>query len=134
MHTGTVVRWPFQFLFPFKAVKVVSDRQVELPFGQNAAIRQCTVRIKSRQTLTKSDGSPRIVKDLIEYVVIQRRLIDGEIEDWKIWGTVKPGTYEEAVEINTPPISNDDGSPRVGIWDNLKMSVAERMGRSSGST
>ena len=58
-------------------------------------MRQVVVRIRSRQLLDARDGKGPKVRDLTEYVVMQRSKIDGVEKGWQLWGTTKPSTTEE---------------------------------------
>jgi hypothetical protein len=93
------LRWPLLSLVPFSATKVVSDRVAPLPFGNNNLLRQCVVRIRTRQRLDRHDGTGPKTADLTEYVVLQRMRIQGQDEGWKMWGTTKPSTTEEIEKI-----------------------------------
>jgi protein MBA1 len=93
------LRWPLLSLLPFSATKIVSDKVAPLPFGKNNLLRQCVVRIRTRQTLDRQDGTGAKTADLTEYVVLQRMRIEEQDEGWKIWGTTKPSTAEEIEKI-----------------------------------
>ncbi|KAI9784737.1 MAG: hypothetical protein M1816_000740 [Peltula sp. TS41687] len=83
-----------------KFARVVSNRAVRLPF-EDAGQRQAVVRIQSRQSLTKYDDVGRVVsgsgaeKEVREYVVIQKRVMDGKEGAWWVWGTTEETTLEE---------------------------------------
>ena len=89
------LRWPLLSFLPFSATKIVSDKVVPLPFGENNLLRQCIVRIRTRQALDKFDGKGPKTAEMTEYVVIQRMRIEGQDDGWKIWGTTNPSTWEE---------------------------------------
>lgn len=93
------LRWPLLSILPFSATKIVSDKVAPLPFGKNNLLRQCVVRIRTRQTLDRQDGTGPKTADLTEYVVLQRMRIEEQDEGWKIWGTTKPSTAEEIEKI-----------------------------------
>jgi mitochondrial protein MBA1 len=93
------LRWPLLSFLPFSATKIVSDKVAPLPFGKNNLLRQCVVRIRTRQRLDRFDGTGPKIAELTEYVVIQRMRIDGQDEGWKIWGTTKPSTMEDIEKI-----------------------------------
>lgn len=93
------LRWPLLSFLSFSATKIVSDRVAPLPFGQNNLLRQCVVRIRTRQRLDRHDGTGPKTANLTEYVVLQRMRIEGQDEGWKIWGTTKPSTMEEIEKI-----------------------------------
>jgi mitochondrial protein MBA1 len=93
------LRWPLLSFLPFSATKIVSDKVSPLPFGKNSLLRQCVVRIRTRQSLDRDDGTDPKIAELTEYVVIQRMRIEEQDEGWKIWGTTKPSTMEEIEKI-----------------------------------
>lgn len=89
------LRWPLLSFLPFHAVQIMSDKVTPLPFGKNNMIRQMVARISSQQQLQKfGDAEPKRAK-LTEYVVIQKRIMDGMDEGWKIWGTTTASTMKE---------------------------------------
>jgi len=79
--------------------KVMSNRSASLGM-EGIMIRQAVVRINSQQKLTrfKPDGSivpgTGEVKDVQEYVVIQKKLLQGKEDDWVVWGTTEETTLE----------------------------------------
>jgi protein MBA1 len=93
------LRWPLLSFLPFSATKIVSDKVAPLPFGKNNLLRQCVVRIRTRQRLDRHDGADPKIAELTEYVVIQRMRLEGQDGGWKIWGTTKPSTMEEIEKI-----------------------------------
>jgi protein MBA1 len=78
---------------------VVTNKAVKLPI-EKSGLRQAVVRISSRQSLTryKGDGTPvprtGTEKEIREYLVIQKMLIKGTEEPWKVWGTTDETTLE----------------------------------------
>jgi len=70
----------------------------ELPLDASA-LRQSVVRIVSRQSLSqvrkeKGSEAEKVVrggeeKELVEYLVLQRRIFKGKEGPWKIWGSVR---------------------------------------------
>ena len=83
--------------------RVVSNRAIRLPIP-DSGLRQAIVRISSSQSLAKYDfhgilipgtGEP---KDVTEYFVIQKRLINGQETYWEVWGTVEETTVEKLEE------------------------------------
>ncbi len=77
--------------------RVVAHRVVRLPmYGVECWQRQAVVRIRSRQSLARIDaatgqrvpgtGAPR---DVTEYVVIQRRVLNEREYPWEVWGTTQ---------------------------------------------
>lgn len=70
-----------------------------LPY-KGAALRQVVVRLRSRQSLTRTvaNGFSRTEiftqgegqeKDVSEYLVLQRRMMKDREEPWMIWGTTE---------------------------------------------
>jgi len=84
-----------------KRAKVVSNRAANLPI-EGAALRQAVVRICSTQRLTRYAPNGKLVKgtgkekDVVEYVVIQRKYWQWKEGEWQIWGTTEETTLEEA--------------------------------------
>ena len=86
---------------------MVADRCVMLPV-KGSALRQVVVRIRSKQILTKSipatkehresvvEGTDQ-EKDIGEYVVIQRRIMQGQEEPWLVWGTTQETSVDEVL-------------------------------------
>lgn len=86
-----------------KRAKIVSNRGGRLPI-EGGAIRQAVVRICSRQKLTRwtrVKGVDQIVpgsgkeKDVIEYVVLQKKYEAWNSGDWQIWGTTQETKVED---------------------------------------
>ena len=79
--------------------RVVSHRAVVLPMVKGAALRQAVVALHSRQSLThlKADWemSPDTgeVKEVKEYVVVQRRMWKEQEESWMVWGTIEENDW-----------------------------------------
>lgn len=77
----------------------MSDRAARLPI-EGAGLRQAVVRIRSRQSLTRFregrvlEGSGQ-ERDVMEYVVIQKRMWKGREEGWLVWGTTEETTVEK---------------------------------------
>ncbi|KAI9824376.1 MAG: hypothetical protein M1819_000882 [Sarea resinae] len=86
-----------------RGVRCVSDRYTQLPI-EGAGIRQAVVRIPSRQSLTKLAADGTTVpgsgreRNLVEYVVIQKRIIKGKDEPWMVWGTTEETTLKTVHE------------------------------------
>ena len=88
--------------------RIVSTRMGRLPMDKSA-IMQVVVKINSIQSLEKIiKGAGRKdhvggqfaggeKKKLIEYLVLQRMLIEGEEQPWMIWGTVQETPVDEAL-------------------------------------
>lgn len=89
-----------------KKPKLVSHRGLEIPKSQtggaSVALRQIIVRLVSRQRIVKwtrksgmqqdDDGGG---KDVVEYVVLQTRLLDGVESPWLVWGMAEETSFEE---------------------------------------
>ena len=78
--------------------RVVSDRAAKLPLDL-AGLRQAVVRIQSRQRLDRfgQDGK-RLggdTKEVCEYLVLQRRLMNGKESPWLVWGTTNETTVDK---------------------------------------
>ena len=74
-----------------------------LPMVKGAALRQAVVRLQSRQSLVKLDSNGEVVngagevKQVKEYVVIQRRMWKEKEEPFMVWGTVEESDWKAAV-------------------------------------
>lgn len=85
---------------------VISNRAVQLPLP-NSGQRQAVVRISSRQSLSRYDHQGDLVpgtgevKDVVEYLVIQRRCLMGKEEPWMIWGTIEESTSSNDTTVAT---------------------------------
>lgn len=89
--------------------RIVSTRIARLPLDVSA-IYQVVVRIKSMQSLEKirkGTGAQRDVvleetkaepKKVIEYVVLQKRMIRGKEDPWKIWGMTEETKLEDVMQ------------------------------------
>ena len=86
--------------------RVVSHRVTGLP-PKDSALRQVIVKIKSKQSLARlrrneageevvATGSDN-VKQLLEYLVLQRRIFKALEGPWMIWGTVEETKPEEVL-------------------------------------
>ena len=94
--------------------RIVSTRIGRLPFDESA-IYQVVVRIKSMQslgrvlkgTVEKSnvaiEETKGVPKKVIEYVVLQKRLIQGKEDQWKIWGTTEETKPEGVLREKSAP-------------------------------
>lgn len=86
-----------------KRAQVVSHRAARLPI-EGAAIRQAVVRISSRQKLTRYGPSGAPVKgtgkekDVVEYVVVQKKYWKWKADDWQVWGTTEETKFEDIVQ------------------------------------
>ena len=104
--------WPLLSMLPFSATKIVSDKVSPLPFGKGNLIRQCVVRIRSRQKLDAYDGKGPKIAEVTEFVLIQRMRIDEQDEGWKIWGTTRPSTREEIEKQLGSSLGSSSKTPR----------------------
>jgi protein MBA1 len=86
-----------------KRAKVVSNRAARLPMD-GAGVRQAVVRICSTQRLTRYTGNGSMVKgtgkerDVVEYLVIQKKCWQWKEEDWQVWGTTEETTLDDVRE------------------------------------
>ena len=76
---------------------------------EKSALVQVVVKIKSMQSLETiikgteegDDTSSRIADDdnkrLVEYLVLQRIMIDGEEQPWMVWGTTQETSVDQAL-------------------------------------
>ncbi|KAF2089966.1 hypothetical protein K490DRAFT_35116 [Saccharata proteae CBS 121410] len=81
--------------------RIVSDRAVRIPIPDApedqlpSVLRQVVVRLHTRQYLIRGFWEGRNLmcdaasKDVVEYVVLQKRIWKGEEESWRIWGMTK---------------------------------------------
>lgn len=85
-----------------KRAKVVSHRAATLPID-GGAIRQAVVRIASRQKLSRYSAQGVLVKgtgkerDVVEYLVVEKRYVKWKGEDWRVWGTTEETKYEDVL-------------------------------------
>ena len=121
---------PNDTLFKWDLVKykgrstVVSHRASQLPLdqdedGEKSFVRQAVVRIRSVQRLTREEVYPdedhrRQVetpegaeKEITEYIVVQKRVVRGEEEPWKFWGTTGETSLEYFEEVLRGPGAKD---------------------------
>ena len=83
-----------------KRPKVVSNRAARMGMD-GAGIRQAVVRICSRQRLTRYTANGQKVpgtgeeRDVVEYVVVQRKYWQWKEEQWQIWGTTEETSLED---------------------------------------
>lgn len=103
----------------FRSTRILADRISPLPIGKNATLRQVIAEIKSYQTLDKKDGSPPKGQQKTEMVVMQKLRMDGEEDDWMIWGTIEPMTKEQVDEVLN---SSKEG---VGLMDQVQNKMFE---------
>ncbi|EXJ54459.1 hypothetical protein A1O7_09799 [Cladophialophora yegresii CBS 114405] len=87
-------KWPLSPLLPNHHARVVSDRLAPLPVA-DSYIRQCIVRIRSRQQYQLADMDKRTTHRHTDYVVIQKITTKGEEGHWRLWGLTEPTTMDE---------------------------------------
>ena len=79
--------------------RVVSHRVNMLPLITRSALRQAVVQLKTRQSLERllPDGRAMPgtgeVKEVTEYIVIQKRIINEKEDKWIVWGTVEESDW-----------------------------------------
>jgi hypothetical protein len=85
--------------------KLVSIRQAALPKQADSAliaIQEAVVYFDNEQTLREVDGRGEVLSErksrVQEYVVLQRKIMDGESQDWYLQGMVEPTTFEKWAE------------------------------------
>ena len=88
--------------------RIVSTRIARLPLDESA-IYQVVVRIKSMQSLGKIlkgtggksdeiiDETKGVPKKVTEYVVLQKRILRGKEDQWKIWGMTEETKPEDVL-------------------------------------
>ena len=81
----------------FKSTRIVSHRASPLGEDQpDTAYRQVVFRIESVQSLSVGTGAQKkdraVDKTVVEYLVLQRRVINGKEEGWKVWGFAEEST------------------------------------------
>ena len=58
----------------------------------------------------------RHTKDVVEYIVLQRRMLKGEEEPWKVWGFVEPTTLTKLDEaVKTEEQAKAYNAARMGL-------------------
>lgn len=110
-----ITRWTLHRYFDnfyFLTPRIVNTRIGRLPREQSA-IMQVVVKIKSTQSLQRiaksnlgkksidSHGSQEAQKTLVEYVVLQRMMLDGKESPWRIWGTTQETEVEDVLGEET---------------------------------
>ncbi|KAL3420182.1 hypothetical protein PVAG01_08681 [Phlyctema vagabunda] len=86
-----------------KRARLVSNRAARLPVD-GAAVRQAVVRITSTQRLTRFKPNGAVIpgtgkeKDVVEYVVLQKKYWQWKEEDWQVWGTTDVTTLQKLEE------------------------------------
>lgn len=81
--------------------RIVSTNIVTLEI-EKSALSQVVVKIKSMQSLerTPKNGPASDMtkaKKMVEYVVLQRMMLRGEEQKWKIWGTIEESKVEDVL-------------------------------------
>ncbi|KAI9795482.1 MAG: hypothetical protein M1833_007012 [Piccolia ochrophora] len=86
-----------------KASRIVSHRAARLPV-EGTAVQQAVVRIQSRQSLTRYGPDRKVVagtgqeREIREYVVLQKRLLQGKEGPWIVWGTTGETSFDDLME------------------------------------
>jgi len=120
---GEINRWTLHKYFDnFYSLtpRIVSTRMGRLP-SDESVMMQVVVKVKSTQSLQKFTqsvggkedtvipGPEEGPKTLVEYVVLQRMMIEGEEKKWMIWGTMQESKVEDVIGEENPV-----GSPAIG--------------------
>ncbi|KAI9754446.1 MAG: surf-like protein [Chaenotheca gracillima] len=90
---GQVCEWTLHSYT--KPLRKVSDRAARLPI-EGVFIRQAVVRVWTTQSMKRWDAKGKLipgtdgVRDVKEWVVLQKRLIVGKESPWVIWGILGP--------------------------------------------
>ena len=101
---GEKVQW--ELVKMNKPAQLISNRGARIGM-EGAGVRQAVVRICSRQRLTRFDRKGRIIpetgeeRDVVEYVVVQKRFINWKEEDWQVWGTTMENVLEDMDDWDT---------------------------------
>jgi len=103
-RTGEKMEW--EMLGYNTRSKLVSHRAARLQV-EGAAVRQAVVRIASKQKLTRwaRDGKElKLVKgsgkekDVVEYLVLQKRMDGWKEGDWMVWGTTEETKLKDVMQ------------------------------------
>lgn len=120
---GEINRWTLHKYFDSVyslTPRIVSTRMSKLPTDESM-IMQVVVKVKSTQSLQKFrrgvgqreesiiQGPGDQPKTMVEYVVLQRMMIEGKLNDWMIWGTTQESKVEDVLGEE-----NSLGSPAIG--------------------
>ena len=94
--------------------RIMSSRAVVIPDLKETAFRQHVVKIRSLQRLRSTDRDKQsdTEKKVTDYIVIQKRIVSGKEEDWKIWGMIKESDIEE---IAKPSKQSGGKKPLIAI-------------------
>jgi len=114
--------------------RVVSQRAAILPIddgtGNKTAVRQCVVRIKSVQSLRRTDvratpeESAGKEQEVLEYVVVQRRVWKGVEERWRLWGTTMETRLEDWEKTMNPEIEEDGKVQEASPQEKVDFDIA----------
>ena len=81
--------------------RIVSTNIIPLEID-NSALYQVVVKIRSLQSLVRlpvngsaSDATDKMKME--EYVVLQRMMLEGKEERWKVWGTIEESKVEDVL-------------------------------------
>jgi len=92
-------RWEWELVKYTKRPRVLSHRAASLGI-EGMGLRQAVVRIASRQRLTRYKANGTVVpgsgqeKEIVEYLVIQKKLEKAAEQEWVVWGTTEETTLE----------------------------------------
>ena len=101
--------WEWELVKMKKRPRLASNRVAMFNMDGNAA-RQAVVRIYSRQKLTRYGPDGKILpgtgveKDVVEYVVIDKKYYLWKEEPWKLWGTTRETTLEMVEREKANPL------------------------------
>lgn len=107
-----ILQWTLHKYIGFS--RIVSTNIVTLEI-EKSALYQVVVKIKSVQSLekTRANGLASDTtqgKKMVEYVVLQRMMLRGAEEKWKIWGTIEESKVEDVLGDDADIIA----TPAVG--------------------
>ncbi|KAL7265811.1 hypothetical protein RUND412_011662 [Rhizina undulata] len=96
-RNGSKMQW--RLVKMIKRPRIVSNK-AHYYVGMNMDRRQAVVRIHSLQSLTKLDNKGEAIpgtgepKEVLEYVVVEKRASGGTESRWYVWGTTEETTLE----------------------------------------
>ena len=81
--------------------RIVSTNIALLEVG--SALYQVVVKIESLQSLERkpANGPASGEKNMVEYLVMQKKILKGTEDDWKIWGTVEESQVSDVLGDDT---------------------------------
>lgn len=92
--------WPLSFFFIKSPVRVVSDQLTVIPVQNNSFLREMIVRIRSIQSIQRAGEATPTEIDVEEHIVLQQLIIAGELQNWRVWGTIQPSKEELAQALS----------------------------------